>query len=103
MNLADINLSLSREQLLAVYGENVSYDATGDLASCQRFIAAARCLLATPVRRSAAGGRGGEEVEIEPRIVLEQLQRAERWAAARTGPAIDRLPRVYAPDPYWRG
>ena len=65
--------------MIRIYRDYSDYDVVRSLERAGIFIQVARMLLATPVRRTASGGRGGEEVELEPRIVSEQLQRAEGW------------------------
>lgn len=92
---------MSRGELLVVYKNYSDYDLLNDLARARQFIQAGRMLLGRPVRRSASGGRGGEEVELEPRIMQEEVKAAVAWYHARSGAVLD--PRQLVPDDDFRG
>lgn len=102
MALADLDLgSLERADLIRHYRANSSYDLTGDVESARIFIAVARCLLSTPIKRSSFGSRG-EEVELAPEIMQAAIAKAESWYAAHSQSLTQSLPRAYRSDPYWR-
>lgn len=86
----------SRAALTKAYQDASDYDLVGSLAQARQFIQAGRMLLALPLRRSASGGRGGEEVELEPRIIQEQIARAEQWYHANAA-ATNLEPRQLVP------
>jgi hypothetical protein len=102
MELAEVNSTLSRTQLLSIYGDHSDYDLVGDTgsaAACRIFIKAGRLLLRTPVTRSASASKG-EDVEVDVRVISEAVARAERWLIARR--ESDRGPRNYTPAEDWR-
>ncbi|REJ65840.1 MAG: hypothetical protein DWQ31_16640 [Planctomycetota bacterium] len=102
MSTPELSSALSRAQLIAIYQDASDYDLTGSISQARRFIQAGRMLLAQPLRRSASGGRGGEEVELEPRIIQEQIARAEAWY--HTQQATTQLdPRQLVPADDFRG
>jgi hypothetical protein len=96
----ELSPDLPRKRLVEIFREYSDYDLVGDVGRARLFIQAARMLLATPIRRSASAGRGGEEVELEPRIVLEQMQQAEQWY--HTNYAATRPLRQVVPHEDWR-
>jgi len=97
MSTPVLSSDLTRTQLVAIYQDAADYDLVGSLAQARRFIQAGRMLLALPLRRSASGGRGGEEVELEPRIVQEQIARAEAWYHTRASDNSQLEPRQLVP------
>ena len=86
----------SRSQIIAAYLDCSDYDLVGSTARAAVFIRAGRMLLARPVTRTAAGGQGGEEVELEPRIMQDEVAKAETWYAHQSAIAANEL-RQYAP------
>lgn len=73
-----------REAILAAYHENADYDLDGSTGKARAFIVACRQLLAidVSVKRSAHGGRGGNEVELDQTLIERQLNDARQWLAA---------------------
>jgi len=60
-------------------------------------------LLARPLTRSASGGRGGEEVELDVTVVERQVLKAESWLRAHVAlTAGDGLQTELGIDPCWR-
>lgn len=102
MSQPELSSSLSRVALIKAFQDASDFDLIGSLAQAQRYIQAGRMLLALPLRRSASGGRGGEEVELEPRIIQEQITRAEQWYHANAA-ATNLQPRQLVPDDDFRG
>ena len=100
MATVELNSATPRSEVLRAYQDHANYDLIGSSAAAKVFIHAARILLSTPVRRTQVGSRGGEEIELEPRIVQEQLQRAEGWYAQHAAAAAD-APQ-FGIDPDWR-
>lgn len=100
--MAEVTLTAdaTRAELLRAYRENSDYDLVDSLSKARTFITAARMLLAVPVRRTAVGSRGGEEVELDLRIVSEEKERAERWYGQKT--CRDADPVQLGVDPDWR-
>ncbi len=35
-------------------------------------------------KRATLGGRGGEEIEMEPRLIKEQIDEAQKWLAVHS-------------------
>jgi hypothetical protein len=102
MELAEVNSTLTRAQLLAIYGDHSDYDLVGDngsAATCRIFIKSGRLLLRTPVTKSASAAKG-EDVEIDVRVIQEAVTRAERWLSGAR--EADRGPRTYRPAESWR-
>lgn len=75
--------------MLAAYADNASYEEDASVAKAKAFATACRSLLSPGriVKRSAAGGRGGNEVELMPELLQQQLEDARRWLAAELAAA----------------
>jgi hypothetical protein len=74
----DTDLAAAR----TAYLTNAAYEEEGDLAKAKLFATACRKLLALPLTRTAKGGRGGDEAELDPTVIERQLDSARRWIAA---------------------
>lgn len=99
MSLPELAAGASYAEILAVYQEVLDYDTVGSLERARLAVRAGRLLLSTPVRRTAAQGRG-EEVELVPEILERQVSAAISWLAARV--AATTPPRELGIDPCWR-
>lgn len=73
-----------RAAILAAYHDNADYDLVGSTTKAREFILACRQLLApdVSVKRSAHGGRGGNEVELDQTLIQAQSLAAQRWLTA---------------------
>ncbi len=80
--MADVSAQHSTEDLWSLYLENVDYDLTDSTAKASTFIQVVRALLMRPLRRVDSAGKG-EAVEVEPRILQDQLRAAEAWYFSR--------------------
>lgn len=71
------------DALYAAYHDNLDYDLVESQAKARAFVAACRGLLSpdVTVKRSAHGGRGGNEVELDQTLLRQQLLDAQRWLA----------------------
>lgn len=99
--LPTLSAESTRQDLMRVYLDCSDYDQVESLSRAALYIRAGRMLLARPVVRTAAGGRGGEEVELDPRIMLEQINAATAWYAHRKHVAADEL-RQFTPGDDFR-
>jgi hypothetical protein len=72
-------------QVLAAYADNASYEENDSLAEGRAFVSACRMLLspAHSFKRSASGGGKGSEVELSQDLLMQQLDQARRWVAAK--------------------
>lgn len=77
--MATLNSASTRDEMLAAYNDNASYSEDGDAAKARAFITACRCLLMKTPRRVARGGPASEEIEMEPRLLMDQIEEARRW------------------------
>jgi len=65
--------------LRAAYDENASYLEDGSAAKARAFITACRRVLMHLPKRVNAGGGGGEEVEMEVRVLQDQIADAQAF------------------------
>ncbi len=65
----------------AAYDDNASYAALGSAAMARAFCVACRILLRRVAKRTVHGGQRGFEVEVDPRMVQQELQQAQAWLA----------------------
>ncbi len=74
----------------AQYENAANYESTG-IADCRLFIEACRFLLSPrrTVKRSAAGGRGGSEVELDQTLIAAELEAARQWLATALATLAD--------------
>ena len=69
-------------QVRAAYDDNASYSEDGSLAKAKALVTAIRLLLRRQPKRFASGGRGGEEVELDPKVLQDELRAAQSYIAA---------------------
>jgi len=81
--MSTLSASSTRAQVLDEYSNTCSYEEDADAAKCRRFITAVRMLLSPrhSLKRSAHGGRGGEEVELDLVTLRQELTAAQSWLA----------------------
>jgi len=80
--VCSITSSSTRSELVAAYRDNADYDTADDLAKASCFMLAARMMLATPVRRTTVGSRGGEEVvHRSPQEIMDEISELDRESA----------------------
>jgi len=79
--VSGLSSSSTTDQVKAAYDDSASYDVDGSVAECQTFIAACRILL----RRIPAAARQGDSlsIEMDVKLVREELRRAVRWLNAQ--------------------
>lgn len=72
-------------QVLAAYADNASYEENDSLAQGKAFVSACRTLLSPShsFKRSASGGGKGSEIELSQDLLMQQLDQARRWVAAK--------------------
>jgi hypothetical protein len=75
-------------QVKAAYDDNASYEEDASAAKCRAFVTAGRILLRRVPKRAVHGGRGaGEEIEIDPVVLRDEVTEARRWLARNPGAA----------------
>lgn len=82
--MSTLTSSSTLAQIKAAYVDNASYAEDNSPAKARAFITACRILL-LKLPRSAEGPGGGERVELEPRIIQDEANRAHRWLALNSG------------------
>ncbi|MFZ5833016.1 MAG: hypothetical protein ACOY3P_23260 [Planctomycetota bacterium] len=80
--VATLNSQSTREEILAAYADDASYAEDGSAAKARTFITACRLLLLKMPKRVSKGGTGGEELELDTRLIQEEKTAAERWLMA---------------------
>lgn len=82
--MSTLNAASTRADVLSAYANNASYEEDASIDKCRAFITAVRILLSPKhlVKRTAHGGRSGEEVELDLTILRQELQDAREWLAA---------------------
>jgi hypothetical protein len=77
--MSTLNSASSLAEIKAAYFDNASYSEDADVAKARAFITACRCLLMKIPRRVARGGPASEEIEMEPRLLMDQIAEAKKW------------------------
>ena len=72
------------------YHDNADYRATGSVTKAAAFMTACTRLLQLIPKRTAHGGRGGEETEFDPPVLQAELRRAEQWHSRHQANATPR-------------
>lgn len=72
-------------QVLDAWATNANYAENDSLSEARAFASAVRQLLSPrhSMKRSAAGGRGGTEIELDPPTLLKQLEDANVWISQK--------------------
>lgn len=68
------------------YIDNASYAEDASTAKAKAFITACRILLLKLPKRAAHGR--GNEVELDPRLIHDEMKAAQRWLAGQSAGAI---------------
>ena len=97
-----ISSNLSRADLVAIFQDEADYDLVRSLEKAKRFIQAGRMLLANPITRTASGGRGGEEIELDVDQLKALITKAEGWYHNNYAASEVEL-RQLVPDDEYRG
>jgi hypothetical protein len=74
-----LSAASSLAEVQAAYDDNASYAEDRSPQKARAFVTACRILLRRLPRRASRGGRAGNEVELDPRILQEELLAAQRW------------------------
>ena len=77
--MSALNSASTLAEIKAAYADNASYSEDGSVAKAKSFITACRLWLMKIPRRVARGGPASEEVEMEPRLLIDQIQEAKRY------------------------
>lgn len=77
----------TRDEVYAAYEANSGYDLEGDVTKAREFIRACRLMLSPrfSIKRMSHGmsrGGGGEEVELDQKLIENQLNDALAWLSA---------------------
>lgn len=83
--MSDLSSSSSRDEVIAAYVDNASFEEDASLAKARAFITACRILLVKLPRRAESGAGGGTAIELSPALVRDELARARAWLAANGG------------------
>jgi hypothetical protein len=93
--MSSLNATSTLAEIKAAYADNASYFEDGSPAKARAFVTACRLLLLKLPKRVASGGRGqGEEVELDVRVIQDQIADAQRFltqSGIAAGP-----PKVYS-------
>lgn len=81
--MSTLSSASSLDEIKAAYADNASYVEDDSTSKARAFVTACRLLLLRMPRRTVHGGRGSEELELQPELIQGELQRAETWLAAR--------------------
>lgn len=81
--MSTLDSSSTLAEVQAAYDDNASYAEDDSTAKAAAFVTACRFLLRRLPRRAAHGGRGAEEVELELRLIREELNAASQWLAVK--------------------
>lgn len=71
-----VNADSTLDEVKAEFENTASYDVTGDISLCRRFIVAARILIN---RRPIQASQGGNSGQWSLGLINEQLKTAEAW------------------------
>jgi hypothetical protein len=75
----DTDLAAARQAVI----DNASYAADNSLAKARLFeTACTKLVAALPLTRTAHGGRGGNEAEMDPSQTALMLDKVQRWIAS---------------------
>jgi len=75
--MSALNSASSLVDIQASYADNASYAEDGSPAKARAFITACRLLLLKLPKRASSGGGG--EVELDPRLIAEEIADAKRY------------------------
>ena len=67
------------QEVVDAYADNASYAEDGSATKARAFCTACRLLLLQLPKRAASGGPRGEELEMEPQSIENQLNQARQW------------------------
>lgn len=70
------------QEIKDAYDDNASYDEDSSVAKAKIFVTACRLLLRKIPKRSVHGGRGGEEIEIQPDLIQREMDIAKAYITA---------------------
>jgi hypothetical protein len=75
-----LNALSTLDEINAAYAENASYLEDGSPDKARQFITACRLLILMLPRRATKGGRNqGEEIELQPQLLKDQIDEARRF------------------------
>ena len=77
--MSDLSSASTLAEIKAAYANNASYLEDNSPAKARAFITACRMLLMRLPKRISKGGSQGEEVELDPRLLAEQIGEAQRF------------------------
>ena len=65
--------------LISDYESNADFDETASATKAKAFVTVCRKLLVKLARGVQTGGAGGERVEMDPRLIREEMLAAKKW------------------------
>ena len=81
--MSSLSSTSTLAEINAAYADNASYLEDNSPAKARAFVTACRLLVLKLPKRTSKGGRGqGEEVELDPRLLAEQITEAKRFLTA---------------------
>jgi len=90
--MSTLTSSSSIDEIIASYADNASYEEDGSVTKARAFVTACRLLLLKLPKSASVGGGdrgGGHEMELEPRLIKEELAAAQQWVALNASTASD--------------
>jgi hypothetical protein len=84
--MSTLSSASTLDQVRNSYADNASYAEDESQAKARAFITACRILLLKLPKRAAHGR--GNEVELDPRLIAEEMRRAQAWLASSSDNAI---------------
>lgn len=82
--MSTLDSSSTLAEIKAAYADNASYQEDASVSKARAFCTACRLLLLNLPKRVAHGGRGSEEIELELRLIREELEAGKQWLAANS-------------------
>jgi hypothetical protein len=88
-HMSTLSSSSTLTQIKNAYLDNASYAEDASVTKARAFITACRILLLRLPKRAAHGR--GNEVEMDPRLIAEEMRSAQRWLVSSSDNAIKHL------------
>lgn len=87
--MSSLSSASTLTEVEAAYDDNAAYAESGSASMARAFCTACRILLRRVAKRTAHGGQWGFELEIDPRVVQQELQQAQAWLASAPAASTD--------------
>ena len=80
--MATLTSASTLAEIKAAYADNASYLEDGSATKARAFITACTLLLLRLPKRVSKGGGQGEEIELDPQLLADQIGEAKRYLSA---------------------